>query len=261
MSEAVSRKLKLPEEFPYAYETHMHTSEASACGKYPAREMVRAYKNAGYTGVIITDHFVHGNTAIDRSLPWPDWVEGFCKGYENAKAEGDRIGLQVFFGWEACYRGTEFLINGLDQQWLLEHPEIRDCTIEEQFTLVHEGGGMVVHCHPFREEFYIPEVRLFPDYADAVEVVNATHVCKRSKAHNDPLFDERADAYAIEHDKPVTAGSDMHWTDLFLGGMAFGRKLKDSRDYIRAVMGREQCVLLSGNESTEGVPFRYAYKN
>ena len=242
------KKLTIDPEYPYVYETHLHTCEASACARSSGADMARACKEAGYTGIIVTDHFVYGNTAVDRSLPWENWVNAFCRGYEHAKQEGDRIGLSVFFGWEACYRATEFLINGLSKEWLLAHPEIRDCTIEEQFALVHEGGGMVVHCHPYREEAYIPEVRLFPEYTDAVETVNATHVCTRSTSHNDPAFDERAKTYAAEHDFPQTAGSDIHRVDLLLGGMAFKRPLKDSRDYIRAVMNREPCKLLTGNE-------------
>ena len=115
----------------YLYETHLHTSEGSACASNTGAEMVRAYKKAGYTGLIVTDHFFYGNTAIDRKLPWEEWVTAFCKGYENAKEEGDRIGLQVFFGWESGYEGTEFLIYGLDKEWLLQHPEIKDATIED----------------------------------------------------------------------------------------------------------------------------------
>ena len=101
----------------YIYETHLHTAEGSACGSMPGEAMARVYKEAGYAGIVITDHFYHGNTAVDRSLAWPEWVEQFCKGYENAKQRGEEIGLQVFFGWESGYQGTEFLIYGLDQQW------------------------------------------------------------------------------------------------------------------------------------------------
>ena len=69
----------------YLYETHMHTSQGSACAHVPGAEMARLYKEAGYTGIVITDHFWGGNTAIDRSLEWADWVNGFCDGYEDAK--------------------------------------------------------------------------------------------------------------------------------------------------------------------------------
>ena len=175
----------------YLYETHMHTKEASACSHNTAVEMARAYKEAGYTGIIITDHFFYGNTAIDRKLPWKDWVEQFCLGYEHAKEEGDKIGLQVFFGWESGYRGTEFLVYGLDQEWLLLHPEIKDATVEEQYRLVHEGGGIVSHAHPFREEVYIPEIRQFPQFVDAVEGINTTQTSPRRLGHKNPAFNEQ----------------------------------------------------------------------
>lgn len=76
--------------YKYFYDTHVHTSEASACAKNTGAEMARAAKAAGYTGIIITDHAWNGNTCIDPSLPWETWVEAFCKGYENAKKEGKK---------------------------------------------------------------------------------------------------------------------------------------------------------------------------
>lgn len=233
----------------YVYETHMHTSEASACAGSTGTQMARAYKAAGYTGIIVTDHFFYGNTSVDRSLPWEEWVRRFCLGYEHAKAEGDRIGLTVFLGWEACYEGTEFLVYGLDRAWLLAHPQIKDASIEEQYALVHEGGDIISHAHPFREEDYIPEIRLFPEYVDAVEGVNAMHSSRASDCHKNPLFNERALTYGKEHNLPFTAGSDQHTTHMIGGGMVFPRKLKDVHDFTRAVLGREAVELLDGCKS------------
>lgn len=230
----------------YLYETHLHTSEASACSHATGAEMAKAYKKAGYAGIIITDHFFYGNTAVNRKLPWEQWVNEFCKGFEHAKEEGDKIGLQVFFGWESCYQGTEFLIYGLDKEWLLAHPEICDATIEEQYRLVHEGGGIVSHAHPFREESYIPKVRLFPEYVDAVEGVNATHTSPASLGHKNPLFNEKAIAYAKEYSLPMTAGSDQHTTTMIGGGMLFDRELKDVHEFCEAVLAKEAVKLLDG---------------
>lgn len=238
-------------DYPYVYETHLHTSEGSACAGCSGEQMAQACYEAGYTGIFVTDHFVHGNTAVDRNLPWTEWVEKFCLGYEHAKARGDKLGLQVFFGWEACYQGMEFLIMGLSKQWLLEHPEIRDCSIPRQYELVKRDGGMVIQCHPFREEWYIPELKTFPEYSDAVEGVNASHTGYRSCSHNNPEFDVRAQAYARAYDKPMTGGSDVHSTELLLGGMAFPEKLRDPQDFIRAVMERKPYLLLTGNEGRE----------
>lgn len=232
----------------YLYETHMHTSEGSACGQSAGAEMARAYAENGYTGIIVTDHFFYGNTAADRRLPWSEWVDRFCLGYEHAKEEGVKCGLQVFFGWESCYDGTEFLIYGLDKEWLLAHPEIRDASVEEQFGLVHAGGGIVCHAHPFREASYISEIRLFPEYVDAVEGMNAANFRKGMSAGPPCLeYDRRAAAYAEKYHFPMTAGSDQHSTEMLYGGMVFARKLKDIRDFTHAVMDREAVRLLDGS--------------
>ena len=236
------QKVKTPAGYPFAYETHMHTKQGSRCGSASGADMAKAYKEAGYTGIIITDHFFYGNTAPDRDLPWADWVMEYCKGYEDAKECGDKIGLDVFFGWESGYNGTEFLVYGLDKEWLLAHPEIRDASIPEQFELVHRYGGMVIHAHPFREENYIPEVRLFPEYVDGVEQINMAHFHKKNITDG-YMFNQKAEQYAKEHDFPVTGGSDMHSTNLWFGGMAFNRRLENIFDYNRCVMNREGIIL------------------
>ena len=232
--------------YPYFYETHLHTSEASACAHCTGREMARACKEYGYTGIFVTDHNWGGNTAIDRSKPWDEWVNDFCMGYENAKDEGDKIGLDVFFGYEAGFGGTEFLLYGIDKEWMLNTPDIRTADIEQQYKLVHENGGMVIHAHPYREAGYIPGIRLFPESVDGVEGINGAHSSPRSKGHNNPEYDKRAIAYAGQYKLPITAGSDIHSTELLGAGIAFRRKLASSADYVRAILSNEDYVLTDG---------------
>ncbi|MBP5194623.1 MAG: histidinol-phosphatase [Lachnospiraceae bacterium] len=249
--------INLLKDYPYLYETHLHTSQVSRCARCTGAEMARAAKEAGYTGIFVTDHHWGGNTAVDKFLPWDEWAEAFAAGYRDAKQCGDEIGLDVFFGWEAGFRGTEFLIYGLSPEWMKEHPELRspvdeiddpdfNMTPEKQYPLIHEAGGMVIHAHPFREEFYIPEIRLYPEYVDGVEGINATHSNPKSQSHNDPEYDTKAIAYAHEHSLPLTAGSDIHSTDLFDGGVAFKRRLTSGRDYCDAILGGEDYVLTNG---------------
>lgn len=234
-------------DYPYLYETHLHTSEASACAVSSAVDMAKACKEAGYTGIIVTNHNWHGNSCIDKKLPWEEWITRYYEAYRLAKEWGDAHDFQVFFGYEAGFWGTEFLIYGPDKEWLITHPEIKDATVEEQYRLVHEAGGMVIHAHPYREEFYIPEIRLYPEYVDGVEAINATHSCKKSISHNDPEFDTKAIAYARQHSLPMTAGSDVHSTALFGGGVAFQRKLSDIKDYCHAIMFGEDYILTNGD--------------
>ena len=238
--------MKFLTDYPYLYETHLHTSQGSACGKYPGREMAAAAKEAGYAGIIVTDHHWGGNTRPDRSLPWEQWVDEFCSGYDEARAEGDRIGLDVFFGWESGFNATEFLVYGLDKDWMMAHPELKTVSVEEQYKLVHGAGGMVIHAHPFREAHYIPEVRLFPECVDGAETINAQHSNPKVTGHYNPDFNHRAAAYGVEHDFPMTAGSDIHKTDLLMGGVAFDHRLTSIQDYMESIKSKKGYVLTDG---------------
>lgn len=212
----------------YWYETHMHTSQASACGKSSGDEMARAYKEHGYTGIIITDHFFNGNSAIPRGLPWAQRVEGFCKGYEQAKTTGDLIGLQVFFGWEYADHGMEFLTYGLGKDFLLAHPDMLSWPIEKYFEVVHEAGGFLVQAHPYREAPYIHKVVTYEKYMDGIEVQNLGNSTIEA--------DLKAMQLAQENHLYRTAGSDEHNHESFRGGgMALNRRVKDIFDFIQAV--------------------------
>lgn len=213
--------------------------------------MARAYAAGGYAGIIVSDHFYYGNTAVDRSLPWRDWVERYCLGYEHARAEGERLGLQVFFAWESTYQGNDFLVYGLDREWLLAHPEIKDASIPEQYELVHLNGGMIIHAHPYRQAHYIERVRLFPEYVDGVEIINVSNSDTKVHCLGHPEYNEMAAAYAREHHLPVTSGSDQHLTNMLYGGMVFARRLTDIHDFIRAVLSGEAEALLNGGDNQE----------
>jgi hypothetical protein len=219
----------------YLYETHLHTSEASACSYVTGAEQARKYKEAGYTGIIVTDHFFTGNTAIPHNLPWEERVNLFCKGYENAKKEGDKIGLSVFFGWESNFITTEFLIYGLDPDWMRNHPEMLYWSVEEQYYYIHKAGGYVVHAHPFRDRAYIEKIRLFPEHIDAVEVYN---VGNRSAE-----CDRKAVEYAKKHNLPAFAGTDSHGFESEYNAMAFKRPLNSIHDFISCVKAGEYSLV------------------
>ncbi len=69
----------------YIYETHLHTTAASACARSAGSEYISFYKNLGYDGIItVTDHFFNGNCCVPENLPWEERVDIFCSGYEDA---------------------------------------------------------------------------------------------------------------------------------------------------------------------------------
>lgn len=44
----------------FKYETHLHINETSPCGRVTAEEAVRINRKAGYTGLVVTDHYFNG---------------------------------------------------------------------------------------------------------------------------------------------------------------------------------------------------------
>ncbi len=222
----------------YLYETHMHTAEASKCSDSPAREFIQRYQDFGYDGLFITDHFYRGNCGVDRSLPWPEFVNRFVSGYEHAKEEGDKRGMPVFFGWEENIDGDEYLIYGLDKRFMLEHPDMIHWTRQEQYREVRAAGGCVVQAHPFRARDYIRDIWLSPYFCDAAEGVNAT---------NEDVWNTLAMRYAASVGLPVTAGSDNHHVLTMrsekLAGVMFDDPLTSGQDYVRHILRHDPIGL------------------
>ncbi len=207
----------------YLYETHMHTCLASACGVSTGKEHVRFYKERGYTGIIMTDHFFGGNTCVNRELPWETRIDLFWRGYEDALEEGLKIGLDVFFGLEQNFQGDEYLIYGLTKEYMKAHPELEHWTRQEQLERVHEQGGAVIQAHPFRIRGYMDKIRLGDRFADGVEAANAGNM---------PLDDARCMRYAKAKGLLMTAGSDNHHSpreELF--GVELAEKLGSILEY------------------------------
>ena len=225
----------------YLYETHLHTNVASACATSNPEDYIRPYINAGYSGIIVTDHFFNGNTSISKNLPWKDKIELFYSSYERTRVEGEKQGLSVFFGWEHCFENDEFLIYGLDKQWLIKNQDVMNLNHQELYNVVHNEGGAVVQAHPYRDRDYVKSIKLYPHCVDAVEVANSG---------NNAMNDSYAYRYALEHDLPMTAGSDSHnimdKKELF--GVISPTKWESIDDYVKMLRSHSQLDLKSSRK-------------
>lgn len=219
----------------YKYETHCHTSMGSLCAHISVEDAVKVYKQHGYDGVFITEHFFNGNTAVKRGREWKDMVADYFKPYEKAAEIGRELGIDVFCGWEYTYwykgnggkmcGGTDFLTYGLDKDWLAKHPEIMELELSEYFDFIHDNGGFIIHAHPFREADYIDMLRLLPYSVDGIEVLNSSRPEKENR-----IAEIFADYYGI----PKTSGSDFHGTDReWISGVMTEEKLVSPLDLLR----------------------------
>lgn len=225
----------------YQYETHLHTAPVSACARAGVRENLEFYKNLGYAGVFITNHFIDGNISIDGSLPYEQRIQYYFSDYEQGVELGREIGIDVFCGIEMSCGGTDFLVYGLDKQWFLDNPGIEGMKKSEQLPLLMENGALVIQAHPFREEWYIDHIRLFPRHVHGVEIYNA---CR-------PEFqNEMARRYAEYYGLLPFAGTDNHSAgkQQTLGGMQSETPIRDEADFVRRVKNGEMTLFRRTND-------------
>jgi len=221
----------------FLYETHMHTSTVSACAISTPAEQVFAYKKKGYTGVIITDHFINGNAHNTGRMPWADKMRFFISGYEKAVAAGKNCNLDVFLGWEYTIGGHDFLTYGLDMQFLLAHPSVAAMEIKQYSALVRKNGGYLAQAHPYRQGFWINDPRpVDPKFLDGVEV------------HNNQMPDSvnrKAYTFAQKHNLPMQAGSDSHDAEQrYFSGIKLREKAKTIHDIIKALKANESELII-----------------
>ncbi len=217
----------------YLYETHLHTYPVSKCAKScaDAESCLRFYKEQGYDGIFITNHFIDGNINISSDIPYKDKIEFYFSDYERALSLAEGVGIKVFCGIESSYCGTDFLIYGLDKQWFLAHSEWVDMKKSEQLAFFCEQGAFIIQAHPYREAYYIDHIRLFPRCVHGVEVTNAS--CTE-------LANSMAGAYAEAYELCFSAGSDNHrGADVErLAGIATEQPIESVADFIHAVKER-----------------------
>lgn len=226
----------------YKYDTHVHDNICSLCGQSRPEEMVDAYVKAGYSGFCFTNHFFLGNTAVDRTLPWADFVTAYWNAYLGAKAYAAEHypDFTVLFGIEHHYGGgKEVLTYGIDLDFLLAHPNLHEYAIEDYCDAVHAAGGYISHAHPFRDRPYID--MSFPmhlDGCDALEVYNH---------YNKPGENPMAEALAAERGLQRTSGSDEHHTErggVGMAGVAFPYPVHSEQEFVAALRrGDARCII------------------
>ena len=184
----------------FKYETHLHTSETSPCGKVKAEEAVRIYHKAGYTGLIVTDHYFSGFFERHPFMNWDKKIDLYLAGYKKALAEGQRLGMEIHPGMEIRFNenANDYLVYGFDEAFLRERRKLYKLTLKEFRELTSGMGIVIIQAHPFRPRM----VPASPGLIDGVEVYNGNP--RHDSANHLAL------KYAQENGLKMLSGSDFH---------------------------------------------------
>ena len=126
-------------------ELHAHTSEVSPCGHCTADEVADYYVAAGYTTIVVTNHYC--DYVMDYAgETWEERFAHFVSGYRKMKDyAGDK--LHVILGMELRFTENlnDYLIFGFNEDFLYTHPDLHKMTVVPPALL---DGIEVFNGHP-----------------------------------------------------------------------------------------------------------------
>lgn len=186
----------------YLIETHLHTKYGSGCGKLDEKTLIRGYKEAGYQGIVVTDHYnrdTFSMLGVDLNGPG-DKLGCFLEGYRRMREEGQRQGIRVYRGAEIRFDESmnDYLLFGWPDDLLAEPGAIFPMGVAAFAPVCRAAGALLIQAHPYRRHC-TPAIAC---YLDGVEV------CNGNPRHNNR--NRLAAEYAREYGLIATAGSDCH---------------------------------------------------
>lgn len=213
-------------------EMHCHSKESSPCAKTSIKEALVAFKENGYDAVVITDHFYHN---INKDFKtWKEIVENFLRGYKIALEESKQLGIKVFLGMEIRFpqNYNDYLVYGIDEEFIYEHEYIYNTSIEEFFDLVKDKY-VVVQAHPFRWGNTLYDTK----YLHGVEILNTN---PNNECENDRAYNAWINTGLIS-----TCGCDFHSLNCITNSnyMTLNYMPKDNKEFVEILKNREYKIV------------------
>lgn len=184
----------------YKYDAHVHTKEASCCGWVKAADVVKYYINAGFDGIIITDHYKRETFESFGKSNWDKKIDLFMSGYYNALKAAKDKNFDVLFGMEITFDDSfnDFLVYGIDEEFLRIYPMLYKLNLKAFKNMINNTNVLIYQAHPFRPLM----TREDPQLLDGIEVINGN---ERHDAQNDVAY-----KFAVSNNLKQIAGSDFH---------------------------------------------------
>jgi hypothetical protein len=192
-------------------------------------QIINKYKEAGYTTLVLANHFNRGTQGFLRCEEYGDFITAYLKGYEDLKNDAQGV-LTVLLGMELRFEenSNDYLVFGVTEEFLRNNPPLYDMNPESFSKLAKENGLLFVQAHPFRNSMTVVN----PRFLDGVEVFNG-HMGHDSR-------NEIANMWAEKFNLIKTSGTDYHYiTSPANGGIFTEEEITDMNQLVE--------ILKSGN--------------
>ena len=219
-------------------ELHCHTSEVSPCAHMTGAETVEKYLAAGYTSLVITNHFdaCRVGGPMSYKVRYDTYEEQVIRHYEvirdiRSYADG-RINIIDGFEMSTYHSGNDYLVFGMTEEEALSK-NLFSMSMEDLKAHINSLGCLIIQAHPMRRGMTIVD----PDLVDGYEVFNS---------HNKPFMNTMVRDW-ISHigaeDKILTAGNDHHHpSDMPIAGILTDEPITTSDELVRVLKSREFSI-------------------
>lgn len=215
----------------YLFDTHIHTSESSSCGRVTAADVVDRYRSLGYDGLIVTDH-VNAYNFSKLGNTYEEQARNWLNGYKAAKARGGD-NFTVILGMEIRFlnHDNDYLVYGFDEDFIFSRDLAHFERLEDFLPFAEENGLTMYQAHPFRPNMTVIYHRLLT----GIEVYNG------HGGHDSS--NEIAYRWAKKYSLAMLSGSDFHGnTEMEPGGVYFNEMPRDSFDVARMLKNGEYTL-------------------
>ena len=133
-------------------ETHAHTG-GSWCALCELKEIFQHYKNFGYGGIVVTNHYSYSECKGHGFSNYRDYAKYFFSLIESAVEMGKKFDMKVFYGAEVRLNSdnTEYVLYGFDKNFLLDNANLWEFTQEQLFKIANANGLFMYQSHPCRD--------------------------------------------------------------------------------------------------------------
>ena len=134
-------------------ELHCHT-DGSSCADYNVKNIVKDYVNAGYGGIVVTNHYAYREFVRQGFSNPNEYAKSFLKWLDDAIEAGKENNIKIFYGMEVrlTCTNTEYMLYGFNREFVLDNNEIYSLTQEQLFDLSNKYDIFMYQTHPFRDK-------------------------------------------------------------------------------------------------------------
>ncbi len=184
-------------------ELHCHSIDVSQCARVDVDVIVKKFTDAGYSTLVLANHFNAGTYDYLQSTSWNDWIDKYIAGYKKLKEHAGNS-LNILLGMELRFNSAlnDYLVFGVTEEFLRAHDDIFDMNVWDFHKLARENGLLFIQAHPFRDGMTV----IHPHALDGVEVFNG-HMGHDSR-------NDIANAWADKYSLIKTSGTDFHYSDV-----------------------------------------------